>query len=132
MTLLYQGNGIPRASLTWRHRFILGWGKVRRFYLVHFRPGYVRRSLARRMGSCHRTGACCLLMFPCPALDKLSRLPLCRIYSSRPRNCHNFPIDERDLRDRDLVNPWDPCGFSFLARDGRGEAEVGNLSTLHG
>jgi len=26
-----------------------------------------------------------------------------------------FPIDERDLRDRDIVSPDHPCGFSFGA-----------------
>jgi Fe-S-cluster containining protein len=55
-----------------------------------------------------------MLMFPCPALHRFSRLPVCRIYSSRPANCTTFPIDERDLKDRDLVNPREPCGFSFL------------------
>ena len=28
-------------------------------------------------------------------------------------NCRLFPIDERDLRDRDLVAPGAPCGFHF-------------------
>jgi hypothetical protein len=28
-----------------------------------------------------------------------------------------FPIDERDIRDRDIVNPHNPCGFSFLSRE---------------
>jgi hypothetical protein len=117
MAIIYQGTGLPQAALTWRNRFTLGWGKVRRFCLLHFRPAYVRESLSRRVGSCHRTGACCMLMFPCPLLDHLRRLPLCRIYTRRPANCQTFPIDERDLRDRDLVNPWEPCGFSFRAPD---------------
>ena len=137
MISLYRGNGVPQVSLTWRHRLILGWGKARRFYLVVFRPEYVRRSLARRVGSCHRTGACCVLMFSCPALDRLSRLPLCRIYTRRPANCRTFPIDERDLSDRNLVNPWEPCGFSFLAPERNAEAEPSGSGppstvTLHG
>jgi hypothetical protein len=28
-------------------------------------------------------------------------------------NCRVFPIDERDLADRDLVLPDRECGFSF-------------------
>ena len=28
--------------------------------------------------------------------------------------CRLFPIDERDLRDRDIIAPDTPCGFSFL------------------
>jgi len=26
-----------------------------------------------------------------------------------------FPIDERDIRDRDIISPDIPCGFSFPA-----------------
>ncbi len=120
MQVLYEGVGVYQhrgrerlRSLSWRQRGILLWGKVRRLYLVNFRPRYVEESLTRRVGHCHRTGACCNVMFPCPLLDWASRLPLCGIYKSRPRNCTTFPIDERDLRDRNIVNPWEPCGFSF-------------------
>lgn len=113
--VLYQGNGLPRpAPLSVGKRFRLGWGKLRRLYLIHFQSEYVQESLKRRVGECHRTGACCELMFPCPLLDWLNRLPFCRLYNRRPASCSLFPIDERDLRDRDLVNPWEPCGFSFL------------------
>lgn len=114
MDVLYFGTGLPRTSFGWRNSFVLIWGKIRRFYLIQFRPEYVRKSLARRRGECHRTGACCMLAFPCPTLSRLSKLPLCRIYARRPPNCHIFPIDERDLADRNLVNPWEPCGFSFV------------------
>jgi hypothetical protein len=34
-----------------------------------------------------------------------------------------FPIDERDIRDRDIVNPHDPCGFSFLSPEEARERE---------
>jgi len=105
---------LPRlASLSWRERLILSWGKLRRFYLLRLRRGYVEKSLERRVGECRRSGACCNLMFPCPLIGWLDRLPTCSIYQHRPRNCTAFPIDERDLRDRDILNPWEPCGFSF-------------------
>ncbi|HXH27431.1 MAG TPA: hypothetical protein VNL37_00185 [Candidatus Polarisedimenticolia bacterium] len=102
------------ATLTVRARLILGWGKVRRFWLAHFRPAYVRRSLARRVGHCDRTGACCRLMFTCPLLDRRTNPIRCSIHDIKPTVCHLFPIDERDLRDRDIVSPDVPCGFSFL------------------
>jgi len=92
---------------------ILGWGKVRRFYLAHFRPAYVRRSLARRSGQCNRTGACCHLMFTCPLLDRRTEPVRCSIHEIKPKVCRLFPIDERDLRDRDIVSPDTPCGFRF-------------------
>ena len=101
------------ASLTFRERMTLGLGKVRRFYLSHFRPAYVRRSLARRTGHCNRTGACCHLMFTCPLLDRRTDPVRCSIHEIKPKVCALFPIDERDLRDRDIVSPDAPCGFSF-------------------
>jgi hypothetical protein len=124
MHVLYEGVGFPRRrSVAWNEKLILAWGKLRRFYLLHFRPDYVASSLRRRVGQCHRTGACCELMFSCPALAWVERLPVCRMYRRRPRNCTVFPIDERDLRDRDIVDPWRPCGFSFrAAEDVCGEA----------
>ena len=104
------------ASLLMRERMTLGWGKVRRFYLTHFRPGYVRESLARRVGECHRSGACCHLMFICPLLDQRSTPVRCSIHEHKPQVCSLFPIDERDLSDRDILSPDVPCGFSFVAK----------------
>jgi len=103
-----------RTSFSARERLVLGWGKERRFYLAHFRPGYVRRSLARRVGECNRTGACCRLMFTCPLLDIRSNPVRCTIQEVKPKVCRLFPIDERDLEDRDIIAPDTPCGFSFI------------------
>ncbi|PYT17501.1 MAG: hypothetical protein DMF51_02420 [Acidobacteria bacterium] len=75
------------SSLTFHERATLGWGKVRRFYLAHFRPAYVRESLARRLGSCDRTGACCNLMFTCPLLDRRSQPVRCTIHEFKPKVC---------------------------------------------
>jgi Fe-S-cluster containining protein len=44
----------------------------------------------------------------------LEKMPICRIYNRRPRTCTTFPINERDLRDRDILFPEDSCGFSFV------------------
>lgn len=115
MQVIYEGMGLSRSrTIPWRSRLTLGWGKLRRFYLAMFRPRYVEQSLKRRTGECHRTGACCHLMFSCPMLRWRQRTPFCRIYLRRPSSCVHFPIDERDLRDRDILHPWEPCGFSFL------------------
>lgn len=118
MHVIYRGDGLEEAlSLGWRERAILGWGKFRRLYLLTFRPAYVEYSLKQRIGECHRTGTCCKLAFPCPWFGLLEYLSICRHYEHRPRNCMTFPIDERDIRDRDIVNPHNPCGFSFLIRE---------------
>lgn len=113
------------SDLTFRERAILGLGKVRRFYLAHFRPRFVAGSIARRRGHCHRTGACCNLMFSCPVYTSRP-LPTCRVNRYKPRVCRMFPIDERDLRDRDIISPDIPCGFSFVPEDERGREVLPN------
>jgi hypothetical protein len=100
------------SDFTLQEKALLTWGKARRFYLVHFRPGYVARSIARRQGECHRTGACCNLLFTCP-IYAAKPLPTCRVHDYKPKVCKIFPIDERDLSDRDIISPEVPCGFSF-------------------
>ena len=106
----------PRAALTLRQRAILGWGRLRRIYLALLRPGYVRASLARRTGQCDRSGACCHLMVTCPLLIERPLPVRCGVHNHKPPICNLFPIDERDLRDRDIVSPGVPCGYSFAPR----------------
>ncbi|MBI3272777.1 MAG: hypothetical protein HYZ53_27570 [Planctomycetes bacterium] len=97
-------------------RLKMGWGKLRRQYLIRFRKGYVEQSLSQRFGECLRCGACCKLMFDCFFCTR--GLPTgCKIYSVRPMACRFFPIDERDLEDRNLVLPNVPCGFYFAPRE---------------
>jgi hypothetical protein len=112
-------------QLTWRERSILARGKIRRFWLVHFRPRAVEASLARRRGECDRTGACCNVLFTCPLLGA-NPLPACRIHRHKPRVCRMFPIDERDLRDRDIISPGHPCGYSFASRPGNAGGALRN------
>ena len=100
------------SDLSLHERWVLALGKARRFYLVQFRPRYVQASIARRQGECHRTGACCNLLFTCPVFAA-KPLPTCRVNQYKPKVCRMFPIDERDLGDRDILSPDVPCGFSF-------------------
>jgi hypothetical protein len=119
-----------RTSFTLRERLILGRGKLRRLYLGFLRPGYVKESLARRVGQCDRTGACCHLMYTCPLLVTKSTPVRCSIHEIKPLSCRLFPIDERDLEDRDIVSPDVPCGYSFVPlaefRRRRPAGEAGN------
>lgn len=84
-------------------------GKIRRFMLVRFRPGYVAQQAAHREGDCNRCGRCCEILLRCPFLIKEeggdSR---CRIYGRRFEQCVAFPIDDRDLADVDFN-----CTYSF-------------------
>jgi len=77
-------------------RFVLhAIGKLRRFWLVHFRKEYVQHKLLVRKGDCHQCGTCCNLLFICPMLTKQGR---CFVYGSyRPQACKVFPIDRRDI-----------------------------------
>ena len=81
------------------------WGKVRRFYLSHFVPGYVEKQLKLRRGECRRCGACCTLLFRCPHLRGANE---CGTYQRRYLQCRLFPIDERDLAEVE-----GRCGFWF-------------------
>jgi len=109
--------------LSFRVRLILLIGVCRRFFLNLFCRKYVRESLARRAGECKRCGACCHLV-----ANKCARLHIsreghstCRFYDVyRLPNCCTFPIDPRDLADRDLVAPETPCGFFWEKQPPRG------------
>jgi len=83
---------LPEGALKFADQLL---GKVRRFFLVKFRPDYVRKSIARRRGQCRRCGRCCSLAFRCPHLKEGNQ---CAIYANRYEQCALFPIDERDLK----------------------------------
>ena len=95
----------------------LAWGKIRRFYLGHFRPGYVESKAILRRGECLRCGACCRLLYTCPELEELADgTTRCRIHEKRPENCRIFPVDQADLNDRELISKdrgERSCGFYF-------------------
>jgi hypothetical protein len=101
----------PTFSL--RDRLILGVGKLRRLWLVAFSKRTVESKLSRRRGACSRCGACCKLLFQCPAYDESDGNPKCLIYNDRPGVCGLFPLDEQDLKERDIVMPDKKCGFFF-------------------
>lgn len=85
-------------------------GKVRRFYLSHFKQAYVQQQLERREGRCKMCGACCQLGYRCIYLTDLNT---CKIHDRndwiRPKQCMLFPIDEQDLLE--MNNP--KCGYFF-------------------
>lgn len=89
------------------------WGKIRRAWLIAFRKGIVEDKLARRRGACSRCGACCKILFKCPAYDESGGEPRCLIYNDRPGVCGLFPLDPKDLRDRDIAMPGTKCGYWF-------------------
>jgi hypothetical protein len=100
-------------------------GVHRRLHLNWFRPDYISASLTNRLGECQRCGACCQLGWRCRYLQKDAKeIPSCRIHTGwRPPNCHAFPIDQRDIADRDLIAPDVPCGFSWAEPEDQSSCE---------
>lgn len=96
----------PGRILLWTR---LGYGKLRRLFLVHCKKGYVQSRFRTRKGWCHQCGCCCRLIFPCLML---TRRGLCRIYGGRRwLVCKVFPIDERDLAD--VGRTGGSCGYRW-------------------
>ena len=95
----------------------LAYGKIRRLCLGLFRSGYVESRVSLRQGQCLRCGRCCKLLYICPHLEDLpDGTTSCRIHEHRPINCRIFPLNEADLKDRDLIQNGrlnGPCGFYF-------------------
>jgi hypothetical protein len=107
----------PDLSIWQRLKLLCG--RPRRLLLQLFFRQYVRASLARRRGTCQRCGVCCRMGLCCPDLRYENGLAGCARYEKyRSPNCRNFPLDERDLAERDVVSPQRPCGFSFCDPSG--------------
>jgi uncharacterized protein len=98
-----------------RERVKQGVGKVRRLtYGPRLRNEKLKRKLALRRGECIRCGACCKLLFRCPLLvEHEDGSTSCRVHDRRPDNCRLFPLDSRDLSERDQLMPELPCGYNF-------------------
>ena len=92
-------------------------GKLRRVWLLDWRPAYVAERLRHRTGECRKCGKCCRLLFRCPFLR---RDRSCRIYGRmRPGSCSAFPIDERDSG-----AVGGDCGYSFARKPQHTTAEL--------
>jgi hypothetical protein len=111
-------------------RLKLLWGRPRRLFLHLFRQDLIREGHARRRGECKRCGACCRMGSKCLHLKYDDEgLSLCAKYDkTRPPNCRNFPINEKDLSERDQVLPDRPCGFWFEEKN-REESSSADLSS---
>ena len=98
---------------TYKERGAMAWGKIRRLILIYLRPKTAAKDLAQRQGSCNNCGACCQILFKCPAFKPTDDGGWCTVYHNRPGVCALFPINQKDLHDRDIVMPDKACGFYF-------------------
>jgi len=97
------------------HRLLLWSGVMRRFFLYAFNKKRVKESTEKREGECSRCGACCrLVVNECPYLtfEADGKSSCARYDAARMPNCVIFPIDCRDIEDRNIVSKI-PCGYSF-------------------
>ena len=91
------------------HFVIHLFGKLRRFYLVHFRKKYVEKQLKLREGKCRQCGQCCALLYVCPMMTEEGK---CLVYDNiRWEVCKVFPIDDKDIKEVALCGGR--CGYSF-------------------
>src|SRR6059036_1016949 len=74
--------------------FSMGWGKVRRVFLLAFRKKRVIAKLDRRRGACTRCGACCKILFKCPAYDESDGIPS----ASSTTIVQAFAVSSRSMR----------------------------------
>lgn len=97
-------------------KVLQGCGKLRRVFKVYARPDITEHKLSQRKGKCTRCGACCKLMFECPSLfyDE-EGLACCKKYDKRSKVCRTYPLDHKDIAERDFVTDK-PCGFRFKAK----------------
>ncbi|UCC39197.1 MAG: hypothetical protein JSV96_15540 [Candidatus Aminicenantes bacterium] len=98
-------------------RMVHAWGKIRRLYYVYIRPGYVAKKKKLKKGECLRCAACCKLLLTCPYLTMTNGIADCKIHDRKFKACKFYPIDEADLRDRDIVSPEKKCGFYFIEEE---------------
>jgi hypothetical protein len=97
------------------NRIFLWKGVIRRLLLYFVNRRYINKNYLKRHGKCLRCGACCKLGFKwCPYLRlETDGEYFCKKHESfRIPNCKIFPIDTRDIKDRNIISKK-PCGYYF-------------------
>ncbi|MCX7765863.1 MAG: hypothetical protein N2246_04050 [Candidatus Sumerlaeia bacterium] len=90
-------------------------GKLRRLYYSKFSQDYIKQQLVNRRGECKRCGICCRFVFKCPFLRQdVDGIWKCIIHRWRPSVCVHYPVDQRDLDEREFLQPENKCGFYFV------------------
>jgi hypothetical protein len=77
---------------------------------------YIYENHLKRQGKCLRCGACCKLMFktcPCLKMEPDGKYICIKHESFRLPNCKIFPVDFRDINDRNIIST-EKCGYYFV------------------
>ena len=101
-------------KISLRNRLLLWSGVKRRFLLYLFNRNFIIENISKRQGECLQCGVCCKLAFKkCPYLTfDANGKSSCTKYIYRMPNCQIFPVDFRDIKERDALSKI-PCGYSF-------------------
>ncbi len=97
---------------------LLATGKVRRFIKATVRQ---KRSLelveTSRRGQCTRCGACCMILYRCPFLERTrDHQYRCKIYGRHFAQCKLFPMEPKDLAEIEAE-----CGYFFIESESKGK-----------
>ena len=72
--------------------------ELRREFLIHFRPDYIKKQMEKKRGVCGRHGCCLVSPFGKrrlgKCLDKDGKT--CLLWHNLPKRCQLYPIDEKD------------------------------------
>ncbi|GMO17558.1 MAG: hypothetical protein Pg6A_04040 [Termitinemataceae bacterium] len=104
---------VADKKITIFHRMFLWKGVIRRFFIYVFK-GHIKNH-GKRKGKCLRCGSCCKLMFKvCPYLktEADGKCTCVKHESFRMPNCEIFPVDIRDIKDRNILSKQ-TCGYYF-------------------
>ena len=103
------------GKVSFFNRIVLWKGVIRRFLLYIFNKKYINKKHKERKGQCIRCGACCkLAVKKCMYLEiDTNKIYFCKHHKSfRMPNCVIFPIDNKDIKDRNIITK-EPCGYYF-------------------
>ena len=89
------------VHLSWKDFLVLrtNWrGRLRRYFTIGFRKGYVEEQAQKRKGECKRCGLCCCERM-CPFVIENKGRWDCLLHPHKPLNCTIFPINQKDVRE---------------------------------
>ena len=98
-------------SVSWHDTVLLVYARLRREFLISFKPRYVLKQLQERKGKCNACSCCsCLNLTPfsCSFFDKKTNT--CKTWNNLPVSCYVFPLDEKEIELTKKVKSFN-CGF---------------------
>lgn len=89
------------AHLNWKDFLVLRTnlkGRLRRYFTIRFRKGYIKSQVQKRKGECKRCGLCCCERM-CPFVIENKGKWDCLLHPHKPLNCTVYPINQKDVKE---------------------------------